>query len=151
MSIFYLLFRPIITSGNVLLVQFVSDLSVTSDGFLAHYTSIPRGSQVVTVDSGAGTRSVPPKPAARATVQPPVPTPKYVPLPPAERPKPVKPARGRGQDTTGQGRRVPVARPNGKRPGEWSYGKTCVCEQKVSTSNTCLFFMFYSPSKSTVC
>uniref|UniRef100_A0A8C3AG36 Procollagen C-endopeptidase enhancer b n=1 Tax=Cyclopterus lumpus TaxID=8103 RepID=A0A8C3AG36_CYCLU len=27
--------------SNVLLVQFVSDLSVTSDGFMAHYTSIP--------------------------------------------------------------------------------------------------------------
>ncbi|XP_026114688.1 procollagen C-endopeptidase enhancer 2-like [Carassius auratus] len=35
--------RDIISNGNVLLVQFVSDLSVTSDGFMASYTSIPRG------------------------------------------------------------------------------------------------------------
>lgn len=35
--------RNIITNSNVLLVQFVSDLSVTSDGFMASYTSIPRG------------------------------------------------------------------------------------------------------------
>ncbi|XP_059401027.1 procollagen C-endopeptidase enhancer 2-like [Carassius carassius] len=35
--------QNIITNSNVLLVQFVSDLSVTSDGFMASYTSIPRG------------------------------------------------------------------------------------------------------------
>nr|XP_015802352.2 procollagen C-endopeptidase enhancer 2 [Nothobranchius furzeri] len=35
----------IVTNGNELLVQFVSDLSVTSDGFMAHYTSVPRGSR----------------------------------------------------------------------------------------------------------
>ncbi|XP_056156494.1 procollagen C-endopeptidase enhancer b [Lampris incognitus] len=38
----------IITNGNELLVQFVSDLSVTSDGFMAHYSSVPRGSRVPT-------------------------------------------------------------------------------------------------------
>ncbi|XP_040007292.1 procollagen C-endopeptidase enhancer a [Xiphias gladius] len=119
--------QPIITSGNVLLVQFVSDLSVTSDGFLAHYTSIPRGSEIITAESGAGTRSIHPKPAVKpaaperpaATLKPPVPTTKYVPsLPPklAERYKPVKPVRVRQPDTTSQGRRVPVTRPNGKRP-----------------------------------
>uniref|UniRef100_A0A3Q3JP38 Procollagen C-endopeptidase enhancer a n=1 Tax=Monopterus albus TaxID=43700 RepID=A0A3Q3JP38_MONAL len=87
--------EPIITSGNTLLVQFVSDLSVTSDGFLAHYTSIPHGSQ------------------------PPAPTTRYVSPPPPEptkRPTPNKPVRGRGQDTTGQDRRVVVTRPDGKRP-----------------------------------
>lgn len=112
--------EPIITTGNVLLVQFVSDLSVTSDGFLAHYTSIPQGSQVA-VDTGAGTRSIPSKPAVKpaapehpaTTAQPPAPTTKHA---PTERPKPFKPTRGRGQGTTGQDRRVPVTRPNGKRP-----------------------------------
>lgn len=117
-----LLSRPIITSGNVLLVQFVSDLSVTSDGFLARYTSISPGSQVSTDEAEAGTRSIPSKPAVKptaperpaTTAQPPAPTVKYV---PTERPKPVKPTRGRGQGTTGQDRRVAVTRPNGKRPG----------------------------------
>ncbi|KAG5853347.1 hypothetical protein ANANG_G00072230 [Anguilla anguilla] len=35
----------IVTNGNELLVQFVSDLSVTSDGFRATYSSIPQGSK----------------------------------------------------------------------------------------------------------
>lgn len=35
----------IVTNGNELLVQFVSDLSVTADGFMAHYNSVPRGSR----------------------------------------------------------------------------------------------------------
>lgn len=37
--------------GNVLLVQFVSDTSVTSDGFMATYRSIPRGSKPPTTES----------------------------------------------------------------------------------------------------
>ncbi|XP_037543399.1 procollagen C-endopeptidase enhancer a [Nematolebias whitei] len=96
--------QPIITNGNELLVQFVSDLSVTSDGFLAYYTSVPRGSQPPTVNSGADTRTIPPVPAAKpvepvATLPPPVPTTtKYVP------PPLVKPTRGR------------VTRPNGRKP-----------------------------------
>ncbi|XP_026184365.1 procollagen C-endopeptidase enhancer a [Mastacembelus armatus] len=117
---------PIITSGNELLVQFVSDLSVTSDGFLARYASIPRGSQTPTVDSGASTRSIPPKPEDKlttpqrsaTTVQPPA-LPNTVPPPPPEptkRATPVKPTRGRGQGTTGQDRKVAVTRPNGRRP-----------------------------------
>ncbi|XP_034746288.1 procollagen C-endopeptidase enhancer a [Etheostoma cragini] len=116
--------QPIITSGNVLLVQFVSDQSVTSDGFFARYTSVPPGSQIPTLDSGASTRSITLKPAVKpaeskppaVTKQPPVTTDKYVPPQPTEIPKPVKPTRGRGQPTTGQDRRVPVTRPNGKRP-----------------------------------
>lgn len=121
-----LLSRPFITSGNVLLVQFVSDLSVTSDGFLAHYTSVPHGSQVSTKDVGAGTRytspnsagkpAVPKRPAP--TLPPPATTVKYE---PTEKPKLVKPTRGRGQGTTGPNRRVPGTGPNGKRPGGWSY------------------------------
>ncbi|XP_029957686.1 procollagen C-endopeptidase enhancer a [Salarias fasciatus] len=108
--------QPIITSGNVLLVQFVSDLSVTSDGFLAHYTSVPRGSQITSVDSEAGTRDVSQRPAVKPTAQPVVPTTRYEPPP---RPVPtarVKPTRGRGQGTTGQGRRVTGTGTNGKRP-----------------------------------
>lgn len=115
-----LLSRPIITSGNVLLVQFVSDLSVTSDGFIAHYTSIPQGSHVSTGNAKAGTRPFSEKPAVKpsapkppaTTVKPPAPTAKYV---PTERPKPVNPTRGRGQGSTGQDRRVVT--PNGRRPG----------------------------------
>uniref|UniRef100_A0A672T7D8 Procollagen C-endopeptidase enhancer b n=1 Tax=Sinocyclocheilus grahami TaxID=75366 RepID=A0A672T7D8_SINGR len=39
----------IVTNGNELLVHFVSDLSVTAAGFLAHYQSIPRVSRTATV------------------------------------------------------------------------------------------------------
>ncbi|KAK3550003.1 hypothetical protein QTP86_016965 [Hemibagrus guttatus] len=35
--------EPIVTNSNILLVQFVSDQSVTSDGFIASYSSLPRG------------------------------------------------------------------------------------------------------------
>ncbi|KAL4631132.1 procollagen C-endopeptidase enhancer 2-like [Arapaima gigas] len=41
--------QNIVTNGNDLLVQFVSDLSVTSDGFMATYTSIPHGSKTPTI------------------------------------------------------------------------------------------------------
>ncbi|XP_028452202.1 procollagen C-endopeptidase enhancer a [Perca flavescens] len=136
--------QPIITSGNVLLVQFVSDLSVTSDGFLARYTSVPPGSQIPTLDSGAGTRSIPREPAVKpaeskppaVTTQPPVPTAKYVPPEPTEIPKPVKPTRGRGQVTTGQDRRVPITRPNGKRPVPQNplCAKACKRDGTIKTS-----------------
>ncbi|KAM4546871.1 procollagen C-endopeptidase enhancer a [Fundulus diaphanus] len=83
--------QPIITSGNELLVQFVSDLSVTSDGFFGHYISIPRGSQPSTVASGpnaSSERAVKPAEPKRpvVTARPTIPTtttPKYVPPPPA--------------------------------------------------------------------
>lgn len=111
--------RSIVTTGNVLLVQFVSDLSVTLDGFLAHYTSIRPGSYIPT-ETRTPVRSIPPKPAVKpsaperpaTTTKPPAP--RYI---PTERPRPVKPTRGRRPETTGQDRRVPVTRPNGKRPG----------------------------------
>ncbi|XP_076875542.1 procollagen C-endopeptidase enhancer a [Brachyhypopomus gauderio] len=55
--------ETIVTSGNALLVQFVSDLSVTSDGFMATYSSIPRGSRTPTAggsdQSGARVNSEP--------------------------------------------------------------------------------------------
>ncbi|XP_069556740.1 procollagen C-endopeptidase enhancer a [Brachyistius frenatus] len=119
---------PFVTSGNVLLVQFVSDLSVTSDGFLAHYTSIRRGSHV---QPGAGTRYT--------NAQPPVPTTKYAPPPPpkpTERIRPVKPTRGRGQGTTDKDRRVTVSRPNGKRPVPQNplCAKACKRDGTIKTS-----------------
>nr|XP_019940907.1 PREDICTED: procollagen C-endopeptidase enhancer 2-like [Paralichthys olivaceus] len=142
--------RPIITNGNELLVQFVSDLSVTFDGFLAQYTSVPRGSTIPPVDSGAGTRSIPLKPVVKpavkpaherpaTTLPPPAPTAKYVPPPPpepAEKPRPVKPTRGRGQDSTGQDRRVPVPRPDGKRPVPQNplCAKACKRDGTIKTS-----------------
>ncbi|XP_031713126.1 procollagen C-endopeptidase enhancer a [Anarrhichthys ocellatus] len=130
--------QPIITSGNVLLVQFVSDLSVTSDGFLARYTSVSRGSQKPPFNSGAGTRAIPPKPAVKpaAAIKPPAPTAKYVQPAPTMRPKPVKPTRGRGQGTTGQDRRVPVTRPNGKRPVPQNplCAKACKRDGTIKTS-----------------
>ncbi|XP_041864946.1 procollagen C-endopeptidase enhancer a isoform X2 [Melanotaenia boesemani] len=96
--------QPIISNGNVLLIQFVSDLSVPSDGFLAHYTTIPHGSQAPTIDSDR--RSIFSESSAKpaepkhpsVTAPPPIPTTKHVPPPalnPTERPKPVKPTRGR--------------------------------------------------------
>ncbi|XP_003450532.1 procollagen C-endopeptidase enhancer a [Oreochromis niloticus] len=101
--------EPIVTSGNVLLVQFVSDLSVTSDGFLARFTSIPRGSHIPTVNSGQTTRYSPPVPPVKPA-HPSTPieaTTKYVPAPvprSTPSPKPVKTARD------------PNAKSNGKRP-----------------------------------
>ncbi|KAG5844837.1 hypothetical protein ANANG_G00167290 [Anguilla anguilla] len=87
----------IVTNGNELLVQFVSDLSVTSDGFMASYSSIPRGSREPTVEGAAGTGpnmdSAPPKPS----VKPPAParpapfTPKPT-SPPQPEPTTPKPA-----------------------------------------------------------
>ncbi|KAM8835503.1 procollagen C-endopeptidase enhancer a [Synchiropus picturatus] len=112
--------QPIITSGNTMLVQFVSDLSVTSDGFLARYTSVTPGTYTPTVNSGTPVKSIPPKPAVKPVIpgrpevpaQPPVPTKKFVP-PPEPKPteKTVKPTRGRGSTTSSQDRR-----PNGRRP-----------------------------------
>lgn len=137
LSISSLSLRPFITSGNVMLVQFVSDLSVTADGFLAHYSSVPRGTEI-SADDVAGTRSTPPKPPVEprrpaattipttttTTTQPPAPTVKYV---PTQRTRPVQPSRGRGRENTGQDRRVPVSRPNGngKRPSGWQQKSFC--------------------------
>nr|XP_040038431.1 procollagen C-endopeptidase enhancer a [Gasterosteus aculeatus aculeatus] len=130
--------QPITSSGNVLIVQFVSDSSVTSDGFLAHYTSVPGAPQILTFNSAAGTGSIPSKPAAlpAATIKPPVPTAKYVPPEPTRKPKPVKPTRGRGQGTTGQDRRPPVTTPNGKKPVPQNSvcAKACKRDGKIQSS-----------------
>ncbi|KAK9524779.1 hypothetical protein VZT92_017147 [Zoarces viviparus] len=82
----------IVTNGNELLVQFVSDLSVTSDGFMAHYTSVPRGSRVPTAGGdfiyGPQTTSMPERTVVRPS-RPTNPTPK-----PRPGPKPTtKPAK----------------------------------------------------------
>ncbi|CAG5929191.1 unnamed protein product [Menidia menidia] len=85
----------IVTNGNELLVQFVSDLSVTSDGFMAHYSSVPRGSRRPTAGGdfiyGPKTTSMPRIPTI--TPRKPVkPTSKTSPKPsPKPGPKPTKP------------------------------------------------------------
>ncbi|XP_053271725.1 procollagen C-endopeptidase enhancer b [Pleuronectes platessa] len=82
----------IVTNGNELLVQFVSDLSVTSDGFMAFYSSVPRGSRSPTAGGdfiyGPQTTSAPQKAGVRPkkTVKP-TPKPK-----PVVKPKPTKKA-----------------------------------------------------------
>nr|XP_046235897.1 procollagen C-endopeptidase enhancer b [Scatophagus argus] len=80
----------IVTNGNELLVQFVSDLSVTSDGFMAHYSSVPRGSRTPTTGGdfiyGPHTTSMPQK-TSKPTKPPPKPRPSLQPKP---TPKPTK-------------------------------------------------------------
>ncbi|XP_031605202.2 procollagen C-endopeptidase enhancer b [Oreochromis aureus] len=91
----------IVTNGNELLLQFVSDLSVTSDGFMAYYSSVPRGSRTPTaggdfihrpqITSTTKTPTKPtPKPVPKLRPSPkPKPTPKPVPkLRPSPKPKP---------------------------------------------------------------
>jgi len=81
----------IVTNGNELLVQFVSDLSVTSDGFMAFYTSVPRGSRTPTAGGdfiyGPQTTSTPQKPAVKPRKPTPKPRPGLLPKP---TPKPAK-------------------------------------------------------------
>lgn len=128
--------RDIVTIGNELLVQFVSDLSVTSDGFMASYSSIPRGSREPTVggDTGIGPNmeSGPPKPKALprprpapSTPKPPppalpapsTPKPPAVPVPDPDTPERPPPPRTR-PGTPGGGRRVVVKNPPPKRNSE---------------------------------
>ncbi|XP_068612023.1 procollagen C-endopeptidase enhancer 2-like [Brachionichthys hirsutus] len=80
----------IVTNGNELLVQFVSDLSITSDGFMAHYSSVSRGSHTPTIGGdfiyGPQTTSMP-----QRVRKPSKPTPKPKPSPKAKptlKPKP---------------------------------------------------------------
>ncbi|KAM6959935.1 procollagen C-endopeptidase enhancer b [Tautogolabrus adspersus] len=84
----------IVTNGNELLVQFVSDLSVTSDGFMAHYSSVPRGSRSPTIGGdfiyGPQTTTFPEK-ALLKPRKPTKPTPTSRPTPqPKTTPKPTK-------------------------------------------------------------
>ncbi|KAF7652271.1 hypothetical protein LDENG_00099140 [Lucifuga dentata] len=131
--------EPIISTGNVLLVQFVSDLSVTLDGFLSHYTSIPRDSQIPAVDSEVVTpfKHFEHPTTTTTTTHPPVPTTKYQAPPapePTERPKPIKPTRGRVPGTTGQDRRVAVTRPKRPVPVNPLCAKACKRAGTIKTS-----------------
>ncbi|XP_029924616.1 procollagen C-endopeptidase enhancer a [Myripristis murdjan] len=114
--------EPIISSSNVMLVHFESDSSVTYNGFLATYTSVPHGSQIPSVDSGAGVGSVPSRPNVRpiaparpaittTTTKPPAPAPV-----PTRKTTPVKPTGRRVPGTTGQDRRPAVRRPIPQNP-----------------------------------
>ncbi|XP_051972107.1 procollagen C-endopeptidase enhancer 2-like [Xyrauchen texanus] len=99
--------QNIVTNSNVLLVQFVSDLSVTSDGFMGTYNSVPRvhRNQTVGGDVTSGTRmpsapkkphftlDKPMRPVALTTEAPTTTTTKDVPEQPKLRPKPVKPSK----------------------------------------------------------
>ncbi|XP_053500975.1 procollagen C-endopeptidase enhancer a [Ictalurus furcatus] len=90
--------EPIVTNSNVLLVQFVSDQSVTSDGFIALYSSVPRG---YSVQPGSRVHSLP-------TV------PRLVPAPAATR-KPITTTTTEAPittTTTATSRRRPPANPN---------------------------------------
>ncbi|XP_058250284.1 procollagen C-endopeptidase enhancer b isoform X2 [Hemibagrus wyckioides] len=95
--------EPVVSRGNELLVQFVSDLSLAGAGFMAHYKSIPRGSRTATptLDTVPGPRidsdlvnSVPkpttskPKPTTKP--KPKIPKPSRPTLKPAI-PKPARP------------------------------------------------------------
>ncbi|KAB1263290.1 Procollagen C-endopeptidase enhancer 1 [Camelus dromedarius] len=84
---------PISSEGNELLVQFVSDLSVTADGFSASYRTLPRGAteEGPARSPGEDSRSSPPllspgpKPGAGTKVKPePLPEEKLKALPKAE-------------------------------------------------------------------
>uniref|UniRef100_A0A8C6UMC4 Procollagen C-endopeptidase enhancer b n=1 Tax=Neogobius melanostomus TaxID=47308 RepID=A0A8C6UMC4_9GOBI len=76
----------IITNGNELLVQFVSDLSVTADGFMALYNSVPRGSRRPT--AGGTTSSAPPPPPPTPLPNPPSSPPPSAPPRPPPSPSP---------------------------------------------------------------
>ncbi|KAK7909796.1 hypothetical protein WMY93_014480 [Mugilogobius chulae] len=115
----------IVTNGNELLVQFVSDLSVTSDGFMAHYNSVPRGSRRPTAGGDFIFSSPRPTPkptlrttkpttatAARPTTKPKVLKPTKKPLKPVVR-LPLRPAPPKPTPKTGA---KPTAKPKPARP-----------------------------------
>ncbi|CAK6952917.1 procollagen C-endopeptidase enhancer b [Scomber scombrus] len=98
----------IVTNGNELLVQFVSDLSVTSDGFMAFYSSVPRGSRTPTAGGdfiyGPQTTSAPQKPSTKPSKPTPKPRPGLLPKPtpkPSKKPVVVK---------------IPLVKPPPRRP-----------------------------------
>ncbi|XP_067117684.1 procollagen C-endopeptidase enhancer b [Osmerus mordax] len=101
----------IVTNGNELLVQFVSDLSVTSDGFMAHYSSVPRGSRTPT--AGGDTLH---GPQSGSHIQKPV----SKPTKPTPKPKTGLRVKPTPKLATRPGVRTPVKPPLGKptaRPG----------------------------------
>ncbi|CAL8325415.1 unnamed protein product [Lota lota] len=96
----------IVTNGNELLVQFVSDLSVTSDGFMAFYSSVPRGARAPTP---GGDFIYSPNTVTRTQRPAPQPTPKPTRPTPKPRPGPVLP-----KPATRPAARRPVAKPSTK-------------------------------------
>uniref|UniRef100_G3Q6L5 Procollagen C-endopeptidase enhancer b n=1 Tax=Gasterosteus aculeatus aculeatus TaxID=481459 RepID=G3Q6L5_GASAC len=104
----------IVTNGNELLVQFVSDLSVTSDGFMAHYSSVPRGSRAPTAGGdfiyGPQTTSMP----GRAVVKPSKPA-KPTPKPrPGSKPVPKPPKKPLVKIPLKPPPRKPIIKPSAK-------------------------------------
>ncbi|XP_059891707.1 procollagen C-endopeptidase enhancer 2-like [Gadus macrocephalus] len=91
----------IVTNGNELLVQFVSDLSVTSDGFMAFYSSVPRGARA---PGPGGDFIYSPNTVSRTQRPASQPTPK--PTRPAPKPRP--------RPGTRPAARRPVAKPSAK-------------------------------------
>eukprot|EP00063_Salmo_salar_P087102 XP_014061937.1 PREDICTED: procollagen C-endopeptidase enhancer 1 [Salmo salar] len=95
----------LVTNGNELLVQFVSDLSVTSNGFMAHYSSMPRGSRTPSSGEdnihGSRVAATPQKPTSKPT-KPARNTPK---------PKPAIGAKPTPKPATRPGVRIPVKPP----------------------------------------
>uniref|UniRef100_A0A6I8NPH6 Procollagen C-endopeptidase enhancer n=1 Tax=Ornithorhynchus anatinus TaxID=9258 RepID=A0A6I8NPH6_ORNAN len=75
------------SADNELLVQFVSDLSVTADGFTASYTTRPRGSGEGAGGSKTPTRQDLPTPPDPPKVKPKVKLPPKPKVPPGEKPK----------------------------------------------------------------
>uniref|UniRef100_A0A667Z7U0 Procollagen C-endopeptidase enhancer b n=1 Tax=Myripristis murdjan TaxID=586833 RepID=A0A667Z7U0_9TELE len=98
----------IVTNGNELLVQFVSDLSVTSDGFMAHYNSVPRGSQAPTVGGDFVNRVEVDFTLAKPTAKPSKP---IKPIKPTPKPKPSLPPKPTSKPTT---KPTPTAKPTSK-------------------------------------
>ncbi|XP_042638906.1 procollagen C-endopeptidase enhancer 1 [Orycteropus afer afer] len=79
---------PISSEGNELLVQFVSDLSVTADGFSASYRALPRGATEAGPAQSPGEDARPaPPPSSKPGEGSKVKLPTKPRLPPAEKPK----------------------------------------------------------------
>uniref|UniRef100_A0A667ZU20 Procollagen C-endopeptidase enhancer b n=1 Tax=Myripristis murdjan TaxID=586833 RepID=A0A667ZU20_9TELE len=124
----------IVTNGNELLVQFVSDLSVTSDGFMAHYNSVPRGSQAPTVGGDFVNRVEVDFTLAKPTAKPSKP---IKPIKPTPKPKPSLPPKPTSKPTTKPTVRIPI-----KPPPLWF----CCIAVSDNNSNPHSLFFFSSPS-----
>ncbi|CAL8241575.1 unnamed protein product [Merluccius merluccius] len=120
----------IVTNSNELLVQFVSDLSVTSDGFMAFYTSVPRGSRAPTPGGdfiySPHTVTRTQRPASKPTPRParlaPKPRPGTVRPKPTARAPPVRPR--------------PSPRAPARRPGAKPSAKPKACNQACKRTGT---------------
>uniref|UniRef100_A0A3B3ZGF8 Uncharacterized protein n=1 Tax=Periophthalmus magnuspinnatus TaxID=409849 RepID=A0A3B3ZGF8_9GOBI len=111
----------IVTNGNELLVQFVSDLSVTSDGFMAHYNSVPRGSRRPTAGGDfifSSPTSSPTKPTKPVKPIRPTPKPKAGLKPTTKplKPKVTLPIKPPSRKPTPKPRLKPSAKPKPPRP-----------------------------------